>query len=130
MANVITKELLGDLGIALPAQSPEDEATQLANLNASLDERVGLDIMGAVGPDNVERVTELAQAGDQAGIAALVETAARENGEQLTLQDIIDSEVDMLLGELVEGMESDDTEEGDNSSLGDIRNEIAAALAA
>jgi len=102
MSKIITRELLEKLGITLPQQPIDEETAFLELLNATLDERVGIDIMTVVGPDRIDDVKQWAQNGEQDKIAALVDETARAGGEELTLQDIIDSEVDILVGEIAE----------------------------
>jgi hypothetical protein len=102
MSKIITKELLEKLGVKLPEQPIDEETAFLEHLNATLDERIGTDIMSVVGPDKVDDVQMWARNGEQDKIATLVEEMANAGGEKLTLQEIIDSEVDILLGEIAE----------------------------
>ena len=102
MSKIITKEFFEKLGIELPERPIDEETAFLEHLNAKLDERIGTDIMSVVGLDNTDAVKAWAQNGEQDKIAALVEEMANAGGEKLTLQDIIDSEVDIMLGEIAE----------------------------
>ncbi|MCL2037920.1 hypothetical protein FWG95_02870 [Candidatus Saccharibacteria bacterium] len=102
MSKIITRELLEKLGVILSTQPIDEETAFLELLNATLDERVGANIMAVVGPDRIDEVKQWAQDGEQDKIAALVEESAKAGGEDLTLQDIIDSEVDILIGEIAE----------------------------
>jgi hypothetical protein len=100
MSKIITQELLERLGIDF--SKIQNLSDFLEHCNKTLDERIGTDIAAAVGPDKIDQIKELAENGQQDKIANLVEETARANGEELTLQEIIDSEVDVLVGEIAE----------------------------
>jgi hypothetical protein len=132
MSKIITKELLEKLGIKLPEQPIDEETAFLEHLNAVLDERIGTDIMSVVGPDRIDEVKAWAQNGEQNKIAALVEEMANAGGEKLTLQEIIDSEVDILLGEIAENANtvmtvSQDEPITDVADLDSVENDLVNA---
>jgi hypothetical protein len=89
----ITRELLDELGIALPAG---EEDLFLEHLNEQLSERIGTEIASSLADDKLEEMLNLQQSGDSDKLGEWLQANVPE------LQQIAEDEVDILLGELAD----------------------------
>lgn len=89
----ITQQMIDDMGITLPA----DQASSIIeHLNQTLAERIGAEIVASLDDKKVEELTEIQDQGDNARL----QTWLQENIPELP--DMIQDEVDILLGEIAE----------------------------
>lgn len=93
---LITKAVLDDAGITVDSQEVE---TLLTHLNQTIEERIGTEITDSLTDDQLEHLVELQDTGDDAKVGAWLEQNVPE------LQEIIQDEIDILLGELSESSE-------------------------
>ncbi len=92
MNDYITKEDLDVAGINLP---DEQVAEFLQHANATLSERIGLEITESLTDEEVEEMVEVQQAGDDKALQVWLIEHVPE------LAEIVQDEIDILLGELV-----------------------------
>jgi hypothetical protein len=90
---IVTKELLSELGIQLPEKPIDEEAAFLAHLNRVLLDRVDAEVLDELDGEDLpdEETTDMAM-------------WLRENVDDL--DDIIQDELDILLGEVAENADA------------------------
>jgi hypothetical protein len=93
MDQFITKQLLTSVGITV---KPEYEEALLDNLNATLQERVGLEITDSLDEAQLETLVSLQENGDSQAVQDWLTANVPELG------DIVKDEIDILLGEIAE----------------------------
>lgn len=89
----ITPEILDQLDINL---SPEERQSLLAHLSATLEERIGQEVTDALDDEQLDELVQLQQTADETQLGAWLQANVPD------LQEIIQDEVDILLGELAE----------------------------
>jgi len=93
---VITPTLLAEAGIKIP----EDQVADLIDhLNAELEERIGEEITNSLDDDKLEELVELQKTADDEAISKWLEANVPELG------DIVQDEIDILIGEISENAE-------------------------
>jgi hypothetical protein len=95
--NLITTDTLHQLGIH---KSATEEAELVTHFQDTLNERVGLTIMDLLEDEQVARLIELTEAGDQDATTAFLQQTV-PGYEQL-----VTDEYDILMGELAESADS------------------------
>lgn len=94
---IITRELLDDYGIEI---GEHDEASLLAHLNETLEERVGAEITGELEDDQLVEYLKLQETASEEAVQNWLQQNVPE------LQQIVQDEIDILLGELAENSEA------------------------
>lgn len=93
---VITPTLLAEAGIKIP----EDQVADLVDhLNAELEERIGEEITNSLDDDKLEELVELQKTADDEAVSKWLEANVPELG------DIVQDEIDILIGEISENSE-------------------------
>ena len=93
---VNTPTLLAEAGIKIP----EDQVADLLDhLNAELEERIGEEITNSLDDDKLEELVELQKTADDEAVSKWLEANVPELG------DIIQDEIDILIGEISENAE-------------------------
>jgi hypothetical protein len=95
----ITQKTLEDAGIDLTG---EDVEALLVHLNELLQERVGTEITEALSDEKLKTLIDMQESATEEELGAWMEENVPD------LQDIVTDEIDILLGEIVEG--DDETE--------------------
>lgn len=90
---IITESMLKAYGVKLGDQ---DIASLLQHLNDTLNERVGVEITDSLNDDQLDELLKLQESSDDEQVGEWIEQHVPE------LQEIIQDEVDILLGELAE----------------------------
>ena len=90
---IITKELLEEYGIELGSQ---DVASLLQHLNDTLNERIGAEVTDSLEDEQLDELLKLQESAGDEQVGAWIEQHVSE------LQQIIQDETDILLGELAE----------------------------
>lgn len=93
MENYITEEMLTQLGINLEGQ---DITSLLAHLNETLEERVGTEITEALDDTQVHALLDLQEHATEQEVGEWMKANVRD------FEQIIQDEIDIVLGELVE----------------------------
>ena len=92
----ITPELLAEAGVDIP----EDQVPSLLEeLNEELEERIGEEITNALEDDQLEELVKLQESASDEDVSAWLQTHVPE------LEQIIQDELDILLGEIAENAE-------------------------
>lgn len=94
---IITKETLDELGINLDGKDVE---ALLAHLNSTLDERVGAEITESLDDDKLRELLDLQQNASEETVGKWLQDNVPE------LDEIIEDEKDILLGEIAENAEA------------------------
>lgn len=102
MQHSITKDHLEAVGITL-ASEQETEAL-LAHLNTTLQERIGAEITSGLDDAKLTELVAVQSEGDDAKLADWMRTNIPE------LKEIVEDEIDILLGEIAENANSLTTE--------------------
>jgi hypothetical protein len=97
MQQSITKELLEQLGVTLPATN---EDALLIKLNELLEERIGAEIASSLSDEQLAEMSAIQDGGDDEALEAWISSNVPE------LQDIAQDEFDILLDEVVKNEES------------------------
>lgn len=98
----ITADLLDEYGITV---KPEEVESLLAELNKTLEERVGTEITESLNDEQLQELIKLQETGSD-------EQVGRWIDEHVTdLKEITQDEIDILLGELAENAEAITSEE-------------------
>lgn len=89
----ITAQDLAAMGISLPADTADQT---LKELNAELDERIGIAVVEMLDDEQLERMTQLQEAGDDTALTQWLANTLPDIAE------IISDERDILLGEIAD----------------------------
>jgi len=100
MQPLITKQLLANVGITLPA---DEEQRLLDHLNATLEERVGAEVTESLTDEQLATLVDLQEKASDEEIGAWLSTNVPE------LQEITQDEIDIILGELAENTDGINT---------------------
>src|SRR5688500_368795 len=96
MQEYITEDSLKKLGINLEGQ---DVASLLAHLNETLEERVGAEITDALEDDQLQVLVDLQEKASDEEVGAWLQANVPE------FEQIVQDEIDIILGELAENNE-------------------------
>jgi len=94
---LITQQQLDDLGIDIGDQ---DITTLLAHLNDTLQERIGEQVTDSLDDDQLKELLAVQEKGNEEEVGAWIEAHVPE------LQEIVEDEHDILMGELADGADT------------------------
>ena len=98
----ITEDMLKQFGISY---SPEELASLLEHVNATVDERIGAEVTALLSDEELEELLDIQDSGTQEDVGDWIAEMLPE------YQQIIDDNVAITLGEIVENIDSLQTEE-------------------
>jgi hypothetical protein len=100
MDNYITEDTLREVGINLDGK---DVAALLAHLNETLEERVGTEITDALDDDKLQTLLDLQETASDEEVGSWMKANVPD------FEDIVQDEIDILLGELAENADGINT---------------------
>jgi hypothetical protein len=96
----IKKEILDAVGIVLPKLPVDEETAFIEHLNDTLRQRIGGEISASLGDEELDAMLEIEASGDDAKLQAWLKQNVPE------LNQIVQDEIDIMLGELAENADA------------------------